>query len=52
MPGSVAASGLVFDGALLAAIPGAASEPLTFAVPDVANGLTAGGAAVASGVAR
>jgi hypothetical protein len=52
MPGSVAACGLVFDGSLVPAIQGAAREPFTFAVQDIANGLTAGGAAVASEVAR
>src|SRR5438067_13823107 len=47
-PGSVAACGPVFDGPLVPAIQGAARKPLPFPVPEVANGLAAGGAAVAS----
>src|SRR5207237_9843157 len=48
---SVPARGLVFDGSFLAAIQGAACQPLAFAVSDVTHGLTATGAAVASRVA-
>ena len=46
--GSVPACGIVFDGPLLPALRGPAKEPLTFPVPDDANGLAAGGAAEAS----
>ena len=46
------ASGSVLDGPLLPAIQGAAREPLAFTVLDVANRLTAGGAAVACRVAE
>ena len=45
------ACGLVLDGPLLPAIRGAAREPFAFTVLDIANGLTAGGAAVACRVA-
>jgi hypothetical protein len=50
--GSVAARGLVFNVPLLLAIQGAARMPLAFPVTDIANGLTAGGAAIASRVAE
>ena len=43
--------GLVLDGALLTAIQGAARKPLAFPILDIANGLIAGGAAIACGVA-
>ena len=49
---SAPACGLVLDGPLLAAIQGAAREPLAFPILDIANGLTAGGAAVACRVAE
>ena len=53
LPQSAApACGLVLDGPLLPAIQGAAREPLAFTVQDIANGLTAGGAAVACRVAE
>ena len=49
--GSEPACGAVFNGSLLPAIRGAAPEPLTFPVLDVANRLTTGGAAIARRVA-
>ena len=45
------ARGLILDGTLLPAIQGAAREPLAFTIQDIANGLPAGGAAVACQVA-
>jgi len=48
---SVAACGLVFDGPFLTAVQGAAQKPLTLTIPDMANGLTAGGAAKACRIA-
>ena len=50
--GSVLACGPVFNAPLLPAVQGAAREPLTFTIQDIANGLTTGGAAIASRVAR
>ena len=47
----VPASGLVLVGPLLAAIQGAARQPLAFPVQDIANRLTTGGATVACRVA-
>ncbi len=46
--GAASVRGLVFYGPLLAAIQGAAREPLTFTVLDIANRLTAGGAAISA----
>jgi len=48
---AVAACGLVFDGPLLTAVQGAAQTPLALTIPDIANGLTAGGAAIACRIA-
>jgi hypothetical protein len=49
--GAAPSRGLILDGALLPPIPGAAGKPLAFPVLDIANGLPAGRAAVAGGVA-
>ena len=46
------ACGPEFDGLLLLVIQTAAKKPLTFAVKDVTNCLTAGGAAKTSWVAE
>ena len=45
--GSLPARGLVFDGPFHAAVQGIAGKPLAFSIQYIANGLTAGGAAVA-----
>ena len=42
--------GLVLIGPFLAAIQGASREPLAFTVQDIANRLTAGGAAKRAGL--
>src|SRR5271165_2771893 len=50
-PGPLPAGGPVLVGAFAAAMQGAARPPLAFTIQDIANGLTAGGAAVARRVA-
>ena len=50
--GPAPARGLVLIGPLLPAVQGAAREPLTFTIQDIANGLTTGGATVACRVAE
>jgi hypothetical protein len=45
------ASGLVLEGSFFAAVPSAASQPLALPVQNIANRLTASGAAEARGIA-